>query len=85
VIVTGFPGQADLVRSLDAGLVVPPDHASALAKAMSALSANPPTPATMIRADLQEVGFDLRQYPVEAFELCSSLLETIIQALAASS
>jgi glycosyltransferase involved in cell wall biosynthesis len=50
VIVTEFPGQADLVRSLEAGLVVPPDDASALAEAVSALSANPPTRDTMIRA-----------------------------------
>jgi len=50
VIVTEFPGQADLVRSLEAGLIVPPDDASALAKAVSALSSNPPTRDTMIRA-----------------------------------
>ena len=50
VIVTEFPGQADLVRSLDAGQVVPPDDALALAKAVSALASNPPTRDTMIRA-----------------------------------
>jgi glycosyltransferase involved in cell wall biosynthesis len=50
VIVTEFPGQADLVRSLEAGQVVPPDDASALARAVSALSANPPTRDKMIRA-----------------------------------
>jgi glycosyltransferase involved in cell wall biosynthesis len=50
VIVTEFPGQADLVRSLEAGQVVPPDDASALAKAVSALASNPPTRDKMIRA-----------------------------------
>jgi glycosyltransferase involved in cell wall biosynthesis len=50
VIVTEFPGQADLVRSLEAGQVVPPDDASALAEAVSALASNPPTRDKMIRA-----------------------------------
>jgi glycosyltransferase involved in cell wall biosynthesis len=50
VIVTEFPGQADLVRSLEAGQVVPPDDASALAKAVSALASNPPARDKMIRA-----------------------------------
>jgi glycosyltransferase involved in cell wall biosynthesis len=50
VIVTEFPGQADLVRSLEAGQVVPPDDASALARAVSALASNPPTRDKMIRA-----------------------------------
>jgi glycosyltransferase involved in cell wall biosynthesis len=41
VIVTDFPDQADLVRSLDAGLVVPPDDPAALASAVAELRANP--------------------------------------------
>jgi glycosyltransferase involved in cell wall biosynthesis len=49
VVVTEFPGQAELVRSLKAGLVVPPDDPPALAQAVSALSANPPTRDQMIR------------------------------------
>jgi glycosyltransferase involved in cell wall biosynthesis len=42
VIVTDFPGQADLVRSLDAGLVVPPDDPATLARAVAKLRASPP-------------------------------------------
>jgi glycosyltransferase involved in cell wall biosynthesis len=49
VVVTEFPGQAELVRSLKAGLVVPPDDASALAEAVSALFANPPSRDQMLR------------------------------------
>jgi glycosyltransferase involved in cell wall biosynthesis len=49
VVVTAFPGQAELVRSLEAGLVVPPDDPKALAKAVSALSANPPPRDKMLR------------------------------------
>jgi glycosyltransferase involved in cell wall biosynthesis len=49
VVVTEFPGQAELVRALQAGLVVPPDDASALAKAVSALFANPPSRDQMLR------------------------------------
>ena len=41
VIVTDFPDQADLVRSLDAGLVVPPDDPAALARAVAELRAIP--------------------------------------------
>jgi glycosyltransferase involved in cell wall biosynthesis len=49
VVVTDFPGQADLVRSLDAGIVVPPDDPIALAQAVSALHAAPPSRAAKIR------------------------------------
>jgi glycosyltransferase involved in cell wall biosynthesis len=49
VVVTEFPGQAELVRALEAGLVVPPDDASALAKAVSALFTNPPSRDQMLR------------------------------------
>lgn len=43
VIVTDFPGQADLVRSLDAGIVVPPNDPLAIAAAAAMLHSNPPT------------------------------------------
>jgi glycosyltransferase involved in cell wall biosynthesis len=49
VIVTDFPDQADLVRSLDAGLVVPPDDPAALARAVAELRANPPTREKMMK------------------------------------
>ncbi len=39
VIVTDFPGQADLVRSYDCGLVIPPDDPAALAAAVAHLAA----------------------------------------------
>ena len=49
VIVTEFPGQADLVRSLNAGLVVPPDDPSALAGAVSRLHREPPRREEMLK------------------------------------
>jgi glycosyltransferase involved in cell wall biosynthesis len=39
-VVTDFPGQADLVRSLGAGIVVPPDDPASLARAVATLLAN---------------------------------------------
>lgn len=37
VVVTDFPGQADLVRATGCGVVVPPDHAEALAQTVAQL------------------------------------------------
>ncbi len=48
VVVTDFPGQADLVRSLEAGITVPPDDAGALAAAIAALYAMPPPRERML-------------------------------------
>jgi len=48
VVVTDFPGQAELVRSLDAGLVVPPDDPTALARAIAVLRENPPSHDKML-------------------------------------
>jgi len=48
VVVTDFPGQAELVRSLDAGLVVPSDDPAALAQAVAALRFDPPPRAQML-------------------------------------
>jgi glycosyltransferase involved in cell wall biosynthesis len=48
LVVTDFPGQADLVRWLDAGIVIPPDDPVALARAVAALRANPPSRAKML-------------------------------------
>ena len=42
VVVTDFPGQADLVRALGAGEVVPPDDPAAIAKAVARLHRDPP-------------------------------------------
>jgi glycosyltransferase involved in cell wall biosynthesis len=49
VIVTEFPGQADLVRSLDAGLVVPSDDPKALAGAVAQLRRESPPREKMLR------------------------------------
>jgi glycosyltransferase involved in cell wall biosynthesis len=49
VIVTDFPDQADLVRSLDAGLVVPPDDPAALASAVAELRTYPPARQKMMK------------------------------------
>lgn len=49
LIVTDYPGQANLVRSLDAGIVVPPDDPVALARGVAALHANPPSHDKMLR------------------------------------
>lgn len=48
VVVTDFPGQAELVRSLDAGLIIPPDDPSALAHAVATLRHAPPSRAKML-------------------------------------
>jgi glycosyltransferase involved in cell wall biosynthesis len=39
-IVTDYPGQADLVRTHDCGMVIPPDDAAALASAVAQLANN---------------------------------------------
>jgi glycosyltransferase involved in cell wall biosynthesis len=49
VVVTDFPGQAELVRSLDAGLVIPPDDPAALARAVAALRDKPPPRDKMLK------------------------------------
>lgn len=49
VVVTDFPGQAELVRSLDAGLVVPPDDPTALARAVAVLRENSPSRDKMLK------------------------------------
>lgn len=41
VIVTDFPGQADLVRNNKCGIVIPPDNPVALARAVADLAADP--------------------------------------------
>ena len=41
VVVTDFPGQADLVREHDLGLVVPPDDPAAIARAVKQLASDP--------------------------------------------
>jgi glycosyltransferase involved in cell wall biosynthesis len=41
VIVADFPGQADLVRAEQCGVVIPSEDAGALARAVAAIAANP--------------------------------------------
>jgi len=48
-VVTDFPGQADLVRELNAGVVIPPDNPVALAAAVADLVAHPEKAAEMGR------------------------------------
>jgi len=43
VVVTDFPGQADLVRDHGCGLVIPADDPASLARAVARLSADPET------------------------------------------
>lgn len=47
VIVTDYPGQADLVRELDAGLVVTPESPEAMAEAVAVIASNPIAAAAM--------------------------------------
>jgi glycosyltransferase involved in cell wall biosynthesis len=49
VVVTDFPGQADLVRSLEAGVIVPPDDPAALARAVAALREKSPSRDKMLK------------------------------------
>lgn len=48
-VVTDYPGQADLVRSADCGLVLPPFDSKALAMAVAKLAADPVEAAAMGR------------------------------------
>jgi glycosyltransferase involved in cell wall biosynthesis len=48
-IVTDYPGQADLVRALGAGLVIPPGEPAALARAVAHLHAHPIDRQTMLQ------------------------------------
>jgi glycosyltransferase involved in cell wall biosynthesis len=48
-VVTDFPGQADLVRELRAGLVIPADDPAALAAAVAKLAADPTAAGEMGR------------------------------------
>lgn len=65
VIVTDFPGQADLVREHGCGVVIAPEDADALARAVTDLAANPDRAADMGRAGLDLVRRDYR-WPVLA-------------------
>ena len=68
VIVTDFPDQADLVRSLEAGLVVPPDDPAALAKAAAELHAHPPAHEKMMKVAAiikAEHSWDIRVAEIE--------------------
>ena len=51
VIVTDYPGQADLVRSADCGIVIPPDDPEALAAAVAKLANSPATAMTSRSAE----------------------------------
>lgn len=46
-IVSDFPGQADLIRANDCGVVIPPENPKALAEAVARLSADPAAAQTM--------------------------------------
>lgn len=46
-IVTDFPGQADLIRHSECGIVVPPDGVAELAEAVAWLNANPDQASVM--------------------------------------
>jgi len=48
-IVSDYAGQADLIRSADCGIVIPPDAPDALAAAVAKLAAEPATAAEMGR------------------------------------
>lgn len=49
VIVTDFPGQADLVRENQCGLIISPNDAAALAQSVAKLAADPQTASEMGR------------------------------------
>jgi len=64
VIVTDFPGTADLVRETECGLVIPPGDAKALARAVRYVCENPETRAIMglrgREAAVQRHSWDIR-------------------------
>jgi glycosyltransferase involved in cell wall biosynthesis len=55
VIVSDFPGQAELVREVNCGIVIPPGDASALATAVARLFTNPSVRAQMGQCGRQAV------------------------------
>ncbi|MEX2374182.1 MAG: glycosyltransferase family 4 protein [Dehalococcoidia bacterium] len=57
VVVTDFPGQADIVRAFDTGLVVPPSDPKALADAVARLCDNP--------VEAKQMGVRGREYVLE--------------------
>jgi glycosyltransferase involved in cell wall biosynthesis len=65
VIVTDFPGQADLVRDHGCGIVIPAEDSNALARAVADLAHNPDHAASMGRRGLDLVQRDYR-WPVLA-------------------
>jgi len=69
VIVSDFPGQADLVRSTGCGLIVPPGDPNALAGAVSEIIGDPALRASMGRrgrdAAVAEHSWDLRAGKVD--------------------
>ncbi|AEP08663.1 glycosyltransferase family 4 protein [Micavibrio aeruginosavorus] len=65
VIVTDFPGQADLVREQGCGVVIPAEDADALARAVTDLAANPELASAMGRIGRDLVQRDYR-WPVLA-------------------
>lgn len=58
VIVTDYPGQADLVRSAHCGIVIPPEDPEALAAAVSRLAKSPETATEMGRHGYDNVSRD---------------------------
>lgn len=75
-VVTDFPGQADLVRQHDAGIVVPVDQPRAIAQAVAQLAADPEGARAMGRrgaaAVQAEHSWDARAGAVDA------VLETLL-------
>ncbi|AGH97137.1 glycosyl transferase, group 1 [Micavibrio aeruginosavorus EPB] len=65
VIVTDFPGQADVVREHGCGIVIPAEDSEALARAVADLAHNPDHAASMGRRGLDLVQRDYR-WPVLA-------------------
>jgi len=55
LVVTDIPGQAEIVREADCGLVVPPGDAEALAEAIAQVVADPEAAAAMGRRGRQAV------------------------------
>ncbi|MBW3572930.1 MAG: glycosyltransferase, partial [Gemmatimonadetes bacterium] len=47
IVVTDFPGQADVVRTHGCGVVIPPENGEALARAVARLAADPEESAAM--------------------------------------